>query len=449
MEKWGNRLIITLVFTYILNEFIELYLLAIINTILTVIVMLFTIFNSNRLPKLFSSIIVTLGVIILFTGKFDVNLLVESVTKNLPLVCLIIVVPVLAVPINIGKYNEKIAALFANFDKNPTILYMIIHSFFYILGPITNLGSIHIINSMIEKMKIPASFLGRVYIRGFSSINTWAPYFASVFLVVYTLEIPMYVFLPYGLLLSFFQFASSTSLFALKEIRSIKMEPMEANNDGNTKKVLELLLALLVLIGIIFIIEPYITFNVSVLIIIVASIFALLWSMYLKASREFLKESNQFRKNFIQKQSNEIGLFLSAGFFGVVLSKSPIAHYINLVWVQFAGLSIIILTLFTIILVSLLSFVGVHQIVIISSILATVSPESLGLNDITFAMILLSAWAIASTTSPIAPMNVISSNILHVNVFQMIFKWNFLYAVLITLVHTVVIYFTHLFFMMN
>lgn len=446
MEKWGNRLIITLVFTYILNQFLNVQFLHIVNTVLTIVVMLFTITNSNRLPKIFSTIIVTLGAIILLTKKIDIDLLIESVTKNLPLVCLIIIVPVLAVPINIGKYNEKIAEFFSKFNNKPTILYMIIHSFFYILGPITNLGSIHIINSMIEKMKLPASFLGRVYIRGFSSINTWAPYFASVFLVVYTLDIPMYVFLPYGVLLSFFQFATSTALFSVKEVHHIEFQRIETTNGGSSKKVIELLFALLLLIGIIFMTEPFITINVSVLIIIVASVFALLWSVYLKETKQFLKETNQFRKNFIHKQSNEIGLFLSAGFFGVILSKSPVAEYINLVWVQFAGLSMFFLILFTIMLVSLLSFFGIHQIVIISSILATVSPESLGINDITFAMILLSAWAIASTISPIAPMNVISSNILHVNVFQMIFKWNFLYAVIITLVHTVVIYAIHLLF---
>lgn len=444
MEKWGNHLIILLVFSYILGQLFAIPYLDKINTILTIIIIIYTITFSRKLPKIFSGIMVITGSIILFTQGPNIDLIVESVTKNLPLVCLIIVVPILSVPINLGKYNEKIADFFSRFHGKPQFLYMIIYSFFYLLGPITNLGAIHIVHSMVEKMKLPANFLGRVYARGFSSINTWAPYFASVFLVVYFLEIPMYVYLPYGLLLSFFQFFTASLLFATKEVHSVKIEPIEKIGDGNPKRLLELLLALLLLVGIVFVLEPFITFNVSVLIIIVAATFAFLWSYYLKEKKGFFREINGFRNGIMVKQANEVALFLSAGFFGVVLSKSPLSKYINLLWSKVADLSIILLIIFTIILVSTLSFIGIHQIVIISSILASISPELLGLHDITFAMMLLSAWAIASTVSPIAPMNVISSNLIQVNVFHVIFKWNSLYTVLITIVHTIVIYIVHL-----
>ncbi|MFD1040582.1 hypothetical protein ACFQ3N_19655 [Virgibacillus byunsanensis] len=360
------------------------------------------------------------------------------------MVCLIIIVPILSVPINLGKYDNDIAELTAKFNGNLKFLFLFLTSLFYILGPITNLGSIHIINSMVQKLRLPPEFLGRVYVRGFSSINTWAPYFASVFLVVYYLEIPMAKFLPYGLLLSFFQFLTANTLFSLKEARSISIEYSGLRSENGLKKLYELFFILLLLIGVIFYFEPYIDVNVSILIILASVIFSIVWSMYLKKFKRFMHKTQDFRDSIMPKQANEISLFLSAGFFGVVLSTTIFSDYLNIIWIQVAGVSILLLISFTISLVAILSFLGIHQIVIISSILASVSPSLIGIDDITLAMILLSSWAIAGTVSPITPTNVVTSDIINVNVYQIILKWNLLYSIILAVVHTLIIYIVHL-----
>ena len=446
MEKWGNRLIIVLIISFCISQVLETSYLDKLNALLTIIVMITTLYFSRNLPKVFSLIIILIGTVLLIYQGLSVDRIIESVTKNLPLVSIIIVVPILSIPIQLGKYNEKIAAFFSRFNRKPQFVYMISYSLFYLLGPITNLGSIHIIHSMLQKLKLPAEFLGRLYTRGFSSINTWAPYFASVFLVVYFIEIPMYIYLPFGLLLSLFQFGLANILFSLKELPDIKnnIEPVETNEESGAKGIIELTLSLLLLITVIFVIEPFINFNVSVLIVVVAIIFSLTWSFYLGSLNRFFDEVAVFIKEIVKKQSNEIALFLSAGFFAVVLSNSSISHYISLIWNGLADQSVILLIYFTILLISLLSFLGIHQIVIVSTILANVTPEIIGIHDIIFAMTLLSAWAIASIISPIAPMNVVSSNLVSVNVFRLIFKWNFLYAFLLAIIHTIVIYITHL-----
>lgn len=426
-----------------MDQFITIPYMYAIIALFTLCTIICTIYFSRRLPKLFSSIMVMIGIIILFVQGVEFDLLIESITKNLPLVALIAIVPILSIPINLGEYHRRIASFFSKYTNKPTVLYMYTYSFFYLLGPITNLGAIHIIHSMISRMKFPTNFLGRIYPRGFSSINTWAPYFASVFFVVYYLEIPMYQFIPYGILLSLFQFITASTLFKLKEERDVQLEKVKNVGVNEPKKMIELLCALLLLISVVFLIEPFISFNVSVLIILAAGMFAFIWSMYLHETKRFFQQLNDFRHGFMDKQANEIALFLSAGFFGVVLANSPMASYINLLWSTIANFSLILLIMFTIILISLFSFIGIHQIVIVSSILATTSASSLGVHEITFAMMLLSAWAIGSVTSPIAPMNVISSNLLQVNVFHMIFRWNFIYVIILLFVHTFVIFAVH------
>src|SRR5699024_12400002 len=79
-----------------------------------------------------------------------------------------------------------------------------------------------IIDVILEKLKLQNALLGRVYVIGIMSLHTWSPYFAAVFLVVYSLQIPIYQYLPYGLLLCFFQVLSAFLIFIYLELRYIQ-----------------------------------------------------------------------------------------------------------------------------------------------------------------------------------------------------------------------------------
>src|SRR5699024_7732393 len=96
-------------------------------------------------------------------------------------------------------------------------------------------------------------------------------------------------------------------------------------------------------------------------------------------------------------------------------------------------------------IVSCLSFIGVHQIVTISTLVATVSYDDLGIHVITMAMMLLSAWAVWTSLSPVSPIMPIVSELLKENFYNIIVRCNLLYAVVISIVHTVIIYLFHLF----
>ena len=61
------------------------------------------------------------------------------------------------------------------------------------------------------------------------------------------------------------------------------------------------------------------------------------------------------------------------------------------------------------------------------------------------AMMLLSAWAVSTSLSPVSPIMPIVSGLLKENVYKIIVRWNLLYAVVISIVHTVIIYLFHLF----
>ncbi|MFC7365225.1 MULTISPECIES: hypothetical protein [Bhargavaea] len=444
MKTWSNFIVLFMIVLFLVSQILTLTFLDWTLSGLSLIVMLISLIYSRQLPKWFSTVMIAIGSLILLNQQAGWDVWEEALTKNMPIVCLIIVAPILSIPIRQGKYDEAIFSLVATFKGSITLFFSFLLMLFNFIGPITNLGSIHIIHSMMNQLKLSKEFLAKVYTRGFSSINTWSPYFASVLLVIYYLDIPITRFLPYGLLLSFFQILLSTVLFSLREAPSMTVCLPDASTAVRGRKLTELSLVFAGLIGVIITLEPVVRVGVSVLVTITLMVFSVLWSVLQKRFKGFLKDMDEFRSNILPRQSNEISLFFSAGFFSVVLSGTAVADHLNLIWEQLADVSVFLLILFTIVLISAFAFIGIHQIVVVSSILASVSPVMISIDDITFAMILLSAWAIGSVVSPVAPMNVISSNLLKVNVYRVILKWNLRYAILLIGIHTMLIYVVHL-----
>lgn len=412
--------------------------------VFTILVLFSSLFYSKGLAKIFGIIMVVLGTFILFFQKAPLDVWFDAITNNVALVCLISIVPILSIPIHLGQYDVKLAQFASRYNKKPQRLFTFLSCAFMILGPITNLGAIHILQSMLKRLNLPNSFLARSYVRGFTSINTWAPYFMSVFLVVYSLKIPMSTFLPYGLLLSILQIIIANVLFSLREVKTIQFERMESVEVEKPFKLIELLFVIIGLTAVIFFFEQRVSMNISALIILSVVVFSFLWSLYLKQPVAMLKETNEFRKSILPSSSNEIGLILTAGFFSIALSMTVLSGYINAVWNSVAQVSVLLLIFATIALVALLSIIGVHQIVTISSIIASVSYVDVGMSDITMAMTMLAAWAASTTLSPITPLNIVVSNLLKENVFKIIFKWNFWYSIVVMIVHTFAIYFVHM-----
>lgn len=447
LKKISNFIVIVLIFLFIIEQLAQTSLGRYLYTIGTAIVIILSLIYSKGLPKIFGTVMILIGTVVLIFQQVSIDVWIEAITKNLPLVCLVIFVPILGIPIGLGNYHTHLAQLTNRLNEKPQWLYLFISGLFTLIGPITNLGSLYIIHSMLDKLKLPNNLLGRVYVRGFTSVHTWAPYYASVFLVVYSLGIPIYQFLPYGFLLSIFQVITAVLVFKFIEMRYVNIQFVRNENYTSTNKVYELFLVLVLLMGFIFLFEPIIPINASVLISLIVLFFSFIWSLYLKIPNHFTKEVNRYRKKIFPDRASEISLLLIAGFFGVVLSKTPIGHYLNVWWVLLSDISIFLLILLTIITIALFSFLGVHQIVTISAIIATISYEQLGIHVITMAMMLLSSWAVSTTVSPVTPVITVISNLLKENVYTIILRWNLLYAIVITIIHSTVIYFTHLFWL--
>ncbi|GAB3809063.1 hypothetical protein GCM10028868_38980 [Virgibacillus kimchii] len=442
LNTFSNSVIVILIVAFIIGQLFPNPFIFAIYAILTGMAAIISVFYSKGLPKMFGLAMILVGCSVFFYQQQPLEVWAEGITRNLPLVCLIVVVPVLGIPIGLGNYNSYLAGITSRFQKKPQWIYLFISGLFSLIAPITNLGSMYIIHAMLEKLKLPARLLGSVYPRGFTSVHTWSPYFASVFLVVYSLQIPMYQYLPYGLLLSVFQILVGYGLFRFIEMKDMAWRA-ERDMGMNYKKLIELFAVLFLLTGFIFVLEPFVELSVSVVITLTVFLFAVLWTAYLGFPKNFFKEANKYRKMIMPSRANEVNLLLTAGFFGLVLTYTPVSAFVQQVWGGMANISIFLLIVLTISFITLLSFVGVHQIVTISTFVATVSYDDLGIHVMVLAMMLLSAWSVAATISPVSPVVIGTSGLIKKDVFSVI-RWNLLYASVLILVHAGVIYAVHM-----
>lgn len=440
----SNTIITFLFFIFILSQFVSHAAITYGITFLTAIIIVLSLIYSKGLSKYFGIVMTVISVAILTYQNQGFEAWHEGITKNLALVLLIIIVPILGIPMRLGNYEQHLSGFIGKFQKKPHFLYLMISGLFVLIAPITNIGSIYIIHSMLDKMQLPKEFIGRVYVRGITSVHTWSPYFASVFLVVYSLHVPIYQYLPYGLMLGFLQLIVAYLLFKYVEARHIEFNLQhEAAEQGNLK-LFELAAIIVLLTGLIFGLEPFVELNVIVLISLIVLFFTFVWSLYLQVPTQFLQELSEYRKSIFPSKANVINLLLTAGLFGVVLAKTPIASVFQGIWGSLANASVFLLIFGTIVIVSLLSLFGIHQIVTVSTIIATVSYQALGIDVIVMAMMLLSAWQVSVTVSPISPVIAIVTNIVKENPFKVILRWNVHYAIILALIHSVVIYMMHL-----
>lgn len=440
----SNTLITVLFVIFVVSQFFSHAMLTYGITLITAIIILISLYYSKGLPKYFGIVMTVLSGVILIYQQQGFEVWNEGITKNLALVLLIIIVPILGIPISLGNYHQHLSGFISKFQKKPHFLYLMISGLFVLIAPITNIGSIYIIHSMLDKLRLPKEFIGRVYVRGITTVHTWSPYFASVILVVYSLHLPIYQYLPYGLMLGFLQMAVAYLLFKYVEARHIEFNLQYKTAEQGNKKLFELATIIILLTGLIFSLEPFVEFNVIVLIALIVLVFTFLWSSYLQVPRSYIQEVSEYQKTIFPSKANVISLLLTAGLFGVVLAETPISNVIQGVWEGLANWSVFFLILGTIIIVSLLSLLGIHQIVTVSTIIATVSYEALGIDVIVMAMMLLSAWQVSVTVSPISPVIAIASNITKENPFKIILRWNLHYAIILALIHSVVIYLMHI-----
>ncbi len=429
----------------LLNSFVSSTKASYLLSILAMILLLICIVNTKSSTKYMGVTLVSLGLLFNFIDPETTIYHFEGLLKNLSLLTLILFVPLISIPlrrsglldspyffINLWKYKERQT-------------FFSITAFLALLSPILNLGSVRIMNDIIEDIQLHPKLQANASFVGFASAMVWSPYFGSIALVLFYTGLPISDYILIGLSYALLILLVGNVLYRRQGLYPQMVQTQENKiliNDMpiHKRNIIILTLILAALIALLLLLEKITGESMILLVTVIAILFPLLYGSLMKKLKLILVDMYLYTKRVPVQLNREIVLFLSAGYFGDALLGSDVSKGLQKIIITISDHSFLLIILFITSMIAILSLVGVHQIISVPIIAIQISPDMIGTTPPIMALILIMAWSVSSIISPFAAINMIISQAAKTDSFTVGLKWNGLFAFLTFLIGLAIIF---------
>lgn len=445
MKTLKSNLFIVVLLMYFINIFTSSDFNGILLSFFAFFLLLTAIPGAKSVTQIIGISLLILGVAISFlmNGASLVET-VQGIQLNLPLLILMLVAPLLSIPLKSGTLLDAPMAYIEQVKEKPKQLFLSISGFLTLLAPILNVGSVRILDDLLRNRNISSELLGRSYFSGFSTAMVWSPYFGSVALVLYYLDIPYSEYFIIGILFAGMQLLTGNLLFA---VRNRKKEFNTASNGKQLDEkvhILPLVIKFVVSLGIFIVslifLESWTQLPMLVLVSMLAIIIPAVWMLLAGKWKTFVDQVILYKNQVATGSGNEIVLFLSAGLFGSAISNSSISSWIRGGLLQISEVSFFVFVIFIVFIIMFFALIGFHQIITIPILVMQIDPAALGVEPIVVAFVFIMAWFMSAIISPINAITILITNSLNQRFFTVSFRWNGLYVLSMFLVGSVFIH---------
>jgi len=400
--------------------------------------------NADRFPRLLGIMMMTTGIIMEWAKGTGFGGMNQGISLILPLICLITLAPLLSFPLKIGGYFEAVSSFLHRFINQPRKLYAGMTCTLFIISPILNLASVRILNEFIEELKLPSAMSAKGYLVGFTTALTWSPYFASVSLVLYYLDVPFSEYFLYGLCLAIMSLIVGNLLFALWE----KQNPIryDANTsvafDSQHRTLLTKLGFFVVfLISLCLLIEKLTNWSMIIIVCLISISIPLIYTVKTMNRQKMAPLFIDFRDRTVPMMNNEVTLFMSAGMLAFALQGTSFANNISTFLTSLANESFFLFASAVMLIVLSITYIGIHQIAAIGALAMQLKAEELGVSGISLVMLLMLTWVISTALSPFSGLNLMISRFSGISGFRLGIKTNGLHLSIVAIIGIVIISF--------
>ncbi|WLD93718.1 TRAP transporter large permease subunit [Alkalihalobacillus sp. AL-G] len=374
--------------------------------------------QGSGFPRIIALFMMGVGILLEFNKGSGIEGISQGILLILPLICLITLTPLLSLPLKLGGYMEAVGALLRNLLYQPRKLFAGITTSLFILSPVLSLGTVRIIDEFLTDLKLPSIIYAKSYLVGFTTAIMWSPYFASVSLVLYYLNMPVGNYILFGIGISIIALIVGNILFVVWE----RNHPLWENTGEKLslkrhhRNQLMKLAIFVILVMFISLTIEYITKWSMVVIVCLISIAIPLASGAITKNRKSLQsEIKVYRDKTIIMMNNEIMLFTSAGLFAHAIQGTNFANIISNFLSSLASKSFLLFAIALLALVLVVTFIGLHQIAVIAALAMQLNAHELGISTLSLAILLLIAWAISSAISPFSGLNMTVSRLVGIS----------------------------------
>ncbi|HEX3012579.1 MAG TPA: C4-dicarboxylate ABC transporter [Syntrophomonadaceae bacterium] len=435
-EKIRKIGIFAMAVIFIGSLFIKQQWLNDIDQLLLVIVLLLSLLNVKGTSRVIGWILFLAGAAIFIIYRAGAGMWLEGISRNLYLVVMFSLVPLLGLPIRNGGYMKELQAFFKHHVRKDKQFYIFVNLITFAVSTMVNIAAIPLMYQICQasdKSK-NVKLLATAIVRGFSACIIWAPSYAAVALIMELTGAQWMHFFPYALIAGILALLPGWFMIASKNTDAVdgfspeNQAEVETYSQPNWAKIIELgFFCLLLIVGIVVVSNKTGITTVSV-VSIFSLCFPLAWMAIIKKLPEMLQAvKEQYYGQSLGKLSNEVVLFIGAGFFATAVGFSHLGDLVPqmltyLVHNNALGFSCVVISLAII-----LGILGVHPIITVTVIGSTVHPQAFNLTPTMMAITLSASWALATAASPSSATNIAMAGLINRSV-DIGPRWNTVYA---------------------
>ncbi len=414
LRRW---LILAFAFLYLSNYFINSSHIKVLYSIVLLLVILQAIPDLPKTNLKVSLSLFIIGGVFLYVNNISLNGWLSAIAKNAGLITLFITVPLLGLPFFYENYQEELKKIASKHMTNVCLFCLLTAVVTHILGVIISIGCIPIVYELFNRnarlYKAEKLFLAAL-VQGYMTTGFWSPAWASTAIVTHELQISWLRIIPFGILLT----TISISLTLLFIYIKVKRNPQLYQNLSpqpslqiNWRYVFTLITLITSLILIIMLFNYFTGWSILAIIPVVACIYPLVTAVVQKKLPQYKKGLGFYYDEKLFKTKNEVVLFTAAGFLGKSLELSNVSQAIPQLLPSFLTNYPVLMIFFLMAIMLLISLTGIHPVVTGSALVGSLTPLSLGLSPLTFALTILAGWAISILVSPFSAVNLVMSGL--------------------------------------
>lgn len=444
-----GKLIFIMCFMYLINFALDQKYINLLYCFIILGVFFLSLFDANKKVALFSLVMFVIGTVCTFSTGKGIEGMIEGIQINMPILALMLLVPLISIPFRLGGYLQPVKSYLSRIYNKPNLLFLLITFLIFFLGPIMSIGIIKILHDIVGDFKVQPKLLAKGYLGAYSTVVIWSPYHSSVALVLYYLNLSISDYLPFALTLSLLFFLLLNLLFIYSNKKnndlSAVINRIEENHIPTENSLSKLLFLVFFLMAFLIIIEHVFKWPMTFIVTATAVFFPLFWGLIKKKNLEVNQEFEEFSYHLARNSNNEIALFIGAGLFGFSLKGTWIfqksQHFLNMVYDH----SYLLFMIVIILIVCVFTFIGIHQVVIVSALLLQIETEVLGTSAVLLALLFMLSWSISAVTSPVNPLNLAVSHLIKSSGIVSGLKYNGVYLLLMVVTGFLYIYLLHIF----
>jgi hypothetical protein len=438
-------LFLTVIGLYLLSTLLPQWNIDPLLSILCFIIVVLTFRLAKRFVQILGGVFLAFGAVLLWTSGSDWQQYILAFGPMLDLLTMFTLIPILGIPIKLGRYGEGIQAIIQNRVKTSGHLYMMTSGISYFFSIFMNLATLPMTYYSIRPtlgsfpVRNKERFMSRAISRGFAMPLIWAPVTPIVGIVITMTGVSWVSILPYviplsilGLAMDWFIGSRQSQPMKLPQPGEVSVHEtaaaLEAGYAGRPGRVFQILIAIAIFNVLVSLAETQLSLPFLILVSLIVIPFAFSWSLILKKGKKFGEQLAEHFNTFALSMKDQFFIFLSTGFFISAMNLSNanevlydwIAAFINVAGVEFF---LIILPLIPL----GLAFLGLHPAVSLALMIEGVNPAAIGISPHILTVAMLSGAVSAFLVGPYNATLGLMSNIIKVDSYK-VSNWNIPFA---------------------